>query len=147
MCNACPESQMPSLSNVITRTPVAATLDHLQLFGLNLCRSGCCQLVCTCYTCYNAEAFWQAAGKPRDGTHLPEGFEVILEDLCPNQSTPDLGSGQPVEGAPRPRQSLHTTQKGARRRPQSMALAFLVHVYLPMIIQLHMIYLICSKWS
>ena len=25
------------------------------------------------------------AGKPRDGTHLPEGFEVILEDLCPNQ--------------------------------------------------------------
>lgn len=27
-----------------------------------------------------------ATGKPKDGTHLPEGFEVILEDLCPNQA-------------------------------------------------------------
>ena len=26
-----------------------------------------------------------AAGKPKDGTHLPEGFEIALEELCPNQ--------------------------------------------------------------
>ena len=25
------------------------------------------------------------SGKRRDTTHLPEGFEVVLEQLCPNQ--------------------------------------------------------------
>ena len=59
-----------------------------------------------------------AAGKPKDGTHLPEGFEIALEELCPNQvSRPRqraIRGGRPkVEAEP-----AHSPKRRRQKSPE-----------------------------
>ena len=65
------------------------------------------------------------AGKPKDGTHLPEGFEVILEDLCPNQA-PRPGQRPARGGRTKPKAEPAHSPKRRRKKAAEYATAFSV---------------------
>ena len=50
--------------------------------------------------------------RPQEGSHLPPGFEVVLEQLCPNQIAPR--GAAPKKGGPPGR----SKQRGHEQPPQ-----------------------------
>lgn len=54
-------------------------------------------------------------GKPKDGSHMPEGFEVTLEELCPNQ-VPRPGQRATRTGRTKPKAEPAHSPKRRRKK-------------------------------
>ena len=69
------------------------------------------------------------SGKQRDSNHLPEGFEVALEQLCPNQVTRP-GQRAARTGRTKPKAEPLRSPKKGRRKAAKYAQTATMHLRL-----------------